>query len=102
MDNGTIKTVYKEKAATSIYNIGFYIEAKGYPVTANKFISELFDFGDSLQTFPDKYPICRKKVWANRKLRCAVFKKNYIFIYKLIGDELVIFNVVHSKTITLK
>jgi len=94
-----IKIIYKKRAADSISKIAFYIERKGYPITANRFTSELYKFGNSLAVFPDKYPVCRKGVWAKRNLRCAVFKKNYVFIYKLVNDELVIFNVVHVRTI---
>jgi len=99
MSKGIIKITYKKRSATSIYNIGLYIEDKGYPITANKFIDKLYEFGNSLANFPEKYPVCRKKVWVMRYLRCAVFKKDYIFIYKLINDELIIYNVVHTRTI---
>jgi len=59
----------------------------------------LFDFGESLADFSEKYPVCRKEAWVKRNLRCAIFKKNYIFLYKLVKNELVIFNVVHVRTI---
>lgn len=94
-----INITYKKRAAVSIYKIGFYIEDKGYPITAKNFINELYGFGNSLADFPAKYPICRKKAWVKRNLRCAVFKKDYIFVHKLIEDELVIYNVVHVSTI---
>ena len=99
MAKETIKITYKENAAISIYKFGFYINDKGYPITANKLIEKLYVFGNSLVIFPNKYPVCRKKVWAKRNLRCAIFNKNYIFIYKLINNELVIYNVVHTQTI---
>jgi len=99
MGEGITKITYKKRSAISIYNICLYIEDKGYPITANKFINKLYEFGNSLVNFPDKYPVCRKRAWARRNLRCAIFKKDYIFIYKLINDELIIYNVVHARTI---
>ncbi len=99
MSKGIIKIIYKKRAAISIYKTGLYIEDKGYPVTANRLIDKLYEFGNSLVDFSNKYPVCRKKVWAKRNLRCAIFKKDYIFIYKLINNELVIYNVVHVNTI---
>lgn len=93
------KVVYKQKAAISISLFAFYIENKGYPITATRFNNNLYEFGNSLANFPNKYPVCRKASWAKRNLRCAVFKKNYIFIYKLLEDELVVFNVVHASSI---
>jgi plasmid stabilization system protein ParE len=94
-----IKIIFKKRTAIAISNIALYIEGKGYPITANRFTVKLYKFGNSLAGFPDKYPVCRKKAWAKRNLRCAVFKKNYVFIYKLFNDELVILNVVHVLTI---
>ncbi|NOX87057.1 MAG: type II toxin-antitoxin system RelE/ParE family toxin [Chlorobi bacterium] len=95
-----IRITYKLPAIRSIAKIGNYIADKGYPKTADNFISELYKFGNSLKNFPEKYPICRKETWAKRNLRCAVFEKNYIFIYKLVRNKLVIFNVVHVLTIS--
>jgi len=96
MAKGIIKVTYKKRSATSIFNFGLFIEDKGYPITANIFINKLYEFGNSLADFPGKYPICRKRAWAMRNLRCAIFKKDYIFIYKLINNELIIYNVVHA------
>ncbi len=99
MEKREYKIIYKKSAAISISKIAHYIERKGYPITANRFTSKLYQFGNSLADFPKKYPICRKEVWAKHNLRCAVYNKNYIFLYKLINYELVIFNVVHVLTI---
>ena len=95
-----IGVTYKIPASRSIAKIGHYVAEKGYPESAANFISELYKFGNSLIIFPEKYPLCRKKPWARRHLRCAVFKKNYVFIYKLIKDKLVIFNIVHVLTVS--
>ena len=99
MDERQRKIVFRRRAIKKIGNVAIYIEGKGYPDTAKKFAAQLYDFGASLAGFPEKYAVCRKKAWAKRNLRCAIFKKNYIFIYKIINDELVIFNVVHARTI---
>jgi plasmid stabilization system protein ParE len=100
MGRKTIKITYKRRAAISIYKFWDYIAGKGYPITAHKFIGELYEFGNSLVEFPEKYTVCRKEAWVKRNLRCVVYKKNYIFIYKIFIDELVIYNVVHARTIT--
>ncbi len=78
MGKRAIKITYKKRAAISINKFGVYIEGRGYPITARKFIVELYEFGNTLADFPEKYQICRKKTWAKRNLRCAPFKKNYI------------------------
>ncbi|MBE9467303.1 MAG: type II toxin-antitoxin system RelE/ParE family toxin [Bacteroidetes bacterium] len=80
----------------SISRIAYYIAQKGNPENAIKFISKMKDFAYSLAIFPEKYPICRHISYAKRKYRCAVLKKYYIFIYKVIKNELVIFNIIHG------
>jgi plasmid stabilization system protein ParE len=86
---------YLPKASKAISRISFYLKGKGYPETAYKFNDELYDFGNSLVHFPEKYPFCRKPLLFKRKYRCAVFKKNYIFIYRVFKTKLVIYNVIH-------
>ena len=71
----TRKVVFRPRTIGKIRDIAIYIEGKGYPITAEKFIQQLFDFGESLADFPEKYPVCRKEVWAKRGLRCAVLKR---------------------------
>ncbi len=90
--------IYTPKAKKSIRNIAFYISEKGYPETAEKFADKLYDFGYSLATMPFGHPICRHKQLAKRKMRCAVFKKNYIFVYKVVKNTLYIYNVIHAMT----
>jgi len=96
MEKKKFKVKYEPKAEQSIFRISVYIAEKGYKETALKFNDILYNFGDSLALLPEKYPVCKKPILAKRKLRCAVFKKNYIFIYKIIKNELIIFNVIHS------
>lgn len=93
-----IKVIYAPKARTSINHITDYIEEKGYPATAEKFVQKLYDFGNSLAVFPERYPPCKQPQLVNRNMRCALFHKSYIFVYKRIKNTLVIFNVIHSKT----
>ncbi len=86
---------YLPKAAKSIPRISVYLTDKGYPDTAYKFNAELYGFGDSLVHFPEKYPFCRKPSFFKKEYRCAIYKKNYIFIYKPFKTKLVIYNVIH-------
>jgi plasmid stabilization system protein ParE len=99
MEEGKGKVVFGKRAIRNIGHTAIYIESKGFPDNAIKFANELFDFGQSLADFPEKYPVCRKKNWAKRNLRCAIFKKDYIFIYRVSQNELIIYNVVHTRTI---
>ncbi|MFH1319584.1 MAG: type II toxin-antitoxin system RelE/ParE family toxin [Bacteroidota bacterium] len=93
-----LKVIYKPRADRHIFEIMLYIAQKGYPDTAIQFYNELYNFGNSLVVFPEKYPISRHEKFRKRNLRCAPYK-NYIFIYEVSGDKLVIYNVVHGRAI---
>lgn len=92
-----MNVIFKEKAIDSIANIAFYISKKSFEERAYRFADRLYDFGNSLNNFPDKYPLCRFKMFAQRNLHCAVFENTYIFVYKVIKSELVIFDAIHGK-----
>lgn len=99
MGSKTEEIVYKPKAIKSIKEISKYIAEKGYPETAEKYSDRLFTFGESLLAFHEKYPFCRFPKLSKRNLRCAIFEQHYVFIYKKVRTELIIYNVVHSKTL---
>ena len=92
------EVIFRPKASNSIDKITIYIAQKGNPQRAEKFTEKLIGFGYSLAILPKKYPICKQRSLAKRKMRYAVFQRYYIFIYKLMGNTLVIYNVIHGKT----
>ncbi|OFX23091.1 MAG: hypothetical protein A2033_00045 [Bacteroidetes bacterium GWA2_31_9] len=94
-----LKVVYKPKADKQIYRIMMYINEMGYPETALNFAERLYQFGNSLGFIPEKFPICRHERYAKRLLHCAVFEHNYIFIYKTVRSQLVIYNIIHCSRI---
>ena len=94
-----MEVIIKERAQVSIRKIALYIFKKGYPDTAIKFAKRLENFALSLADFPDKHPICRQKSYAKRKYHCVPFESNYIFIYKLVDNKLIVLNVVQAARI---
>jgi len=88
--------VVKERAAVSMAEIMIYISKEGNPDRAYKLYEEFYAFIQTLSTFPNKYPVCRKPRLFKKNYRCAVFKKNYIFVYKPYKTKLVVYNVIHS------
>ncbi len=91
-----IEVFLKPSAERQITAIAIYISEKGYPQTAEKFANKLYLFAESLAILPLKYPVCRHPALAARNYRCALFNKTYVFIYKLLKDKLVIYQVVHA------
>ena len=88
MEKAKQEVVFKPKAEKFIFQFILYIEQQGYPQRAEKFGHALYDFGYTLNNYPDKYPICKQAKLAKHKLHCAVFHKNYIFVYKLVESTL--------------
>ena len=92
-----MKVILKPRAQRTISNLAFHISSKGYPETVVKFILRLEGFICSLANFPNKYPVSRHEAFAKRKLRQAVFEKNYIILFKPDKKDLTVFNVIHAK-----
>ena len=94
--NKKVKVIFRPKAEKSLFLIAFHIGMKGYPENAINFYQALIEFGDSLGIMPEKYNLCRHKIFAKYKYRCAVFKSTFVFIYKIKNKEVIIMNVIHS------
>jgi plasmid stabilization system protein ParE len=92
-----MKVITRPKAEKSIASIGAYISEKGYPDTAEEYLDRMKRFAQSLAISPDKYPICRFAKFAKENFHCATFEQNYIFVYKIIHKQIVIYNVIHGK-----
>jgi plasmid stabilization system protein ParE len=91
-----LEIVVKERAAVSMAEIMIYISKEGNPERAYKLYENFYAFIQTLNDFPNKYPVCRKPSFFKQNYRCAIFKKNYIFIYKTFKTKIVIYNVIHS------
>jgi len=96
-----VPVILKPRAEQSIVDISIFIAGNGNPERALSFMDSLYEFGYSLSIFPNKYPICKKLTLAKRNLHCAVFDKNYIFIYKVHNKRLVVYNVINARTYNL-
>ena len=97
MEKGKPEVVFLPKAEKSISRIFKYIAEQGYPVRAEKFHLRLYEFGLSLNDFPDKYAVCRHVIYKKQGMHCAIFEHNYVFVYKVIEHRLVIYNVIYAK-----
>jgi len=98
MGSTKIKIIWKPEAVVALQNIYDYIWECS-PQNAGLFVDSLIDFGDPLDNFPLKYAECRHQKFKIKNYRCAVFKKNWIFLYKVVQFELYIHNIIHARTI---
>lgn len=97
MEEEKFKVVFLPEASAAIEEVALYVEQKGYTETSEHYTERMVDFGFSLALFPEKYPLCRFKKFARKNLRCATFEQTYIFIYKIIHKQVIIYNVIHGK-----
>jgi len=91
------EVVFGKRVQTAIEITTLYIEEKGYPEIAVSFAARMIEFGFTLASFPEKYPLCRFQRFSKRNYRCAVFQSNYVFVYKQVKNQLRIYNIVQTK-----
>jgi plasmid stabilization system protein ParE len=89
------QVVYSGIAHEQILTIMLFIAKKGYPDTSIKFCDQLYDFGETLGSYPEKYTICHHNPFKKRNLRCAPFK-NFVFIYSVSEAAVTILAIIHS------
>jgi len=94
MEAREIKLFWHSSALRSIESIYNYI-AESNPANAIVFIDRMIKFGESLAVFPEKYGLCRVELLAKQNYHCAVFEKNYMFIFKVVEAKAIIYKIVH-------
>jgi len=95
----TYKVSWTRKSTATLRNIHRYVtEVKQEPQSANELYLALWKFGNELGTKPKGYPRLDDQKEASQQYFQAVYKKNYVFIFRL--DErkhmLYITNVHHA------
>jgi hypothetical protein len=61
-------------------------------------MGNLYEFSRSLAVLPLKYPVCKQPKLAKHNLHYAVYHKNYIFVYKIVKKQVVVYNIIHAHT----
>ena len=86
-----------EPAATAVAEIAWFIESKGMPQTAKKFVDDAFLFFEKLSDKRIQHRPCNYNRWKTLDYRCVPFKKKYIIAYLNLDEEIVICDFVSSK-----
>ena len=86
-----------ESAATAVAEIAWFIESKGMPQTAKKFVDDAFLFFEKLSDKRILHRFCNYARWETLGYRCVPFKKKYIIAYLNLDEEIVICDFVSSK-----
>lgn len=86
-----------EPAAIAVAEVAFFFESKGMPATAKKFTNEVFQFFDTLSTYPLDYMKCKYKRWSRLGYICVNYKKKYVIAYLSLEKEIIICDFVSAK-----
>ncbi len=78
---GKRKVTILDPAVREVAHIAFYIESKGLPATAKKFVDDTFDFFEHLSEETFTHRPCKFEEWSLLGYRCATFRKKYVVAY---------------------
>ena len=88
-----------EPAASAVAEIAYFIESKGLPQTAKKFVDEVFAFFDKLSDDVLVHKLCTYEEWRALNYRCVPYNKKYTIAYLSMKKEIIICEFVASKLI---
>jgi len=91
------KVTILEPAAVAVAEIAFFIEGKGMPQTAKKFVQETFSFFEKLSNELIEYRPCIYERWKDLNYHCITYKKKYIVAYISQEKEIIICDFVSAK-----
>lgn len=89
-----------EPAATAVAEIAWFIENKGLPQTAKKFVDNAFQFFGKLSDQRIVHKPCSYYKWRALGYRCVPYKKKYIVAYLSQEKEIVICDFVPAKLLS--
>lgn len=94
---GKRKVSILEPAADAVADIALFIEGKGMPETAKKFVDEAFEFFEKLSDERIEHKPCNyNNLWKYLDYRCVSYKK-YVVAYLSQQHEIIICDFVASK-----
>ena len=94
---GKRKVTILEPAVTSVAEIALFIESKGMPQTAKKFVDEAFAFFEKLSDDTIEHKPCSYSFWKILNYRCVTYKKKYVVAYLSQEKEIIICDFVSAK-----
>ena len=96
---GKRKVSILEPASSAVAEIAYFIESKGLPQTAKKFVDEAFEFFDKLSGDFSVHKPCVYEAWKKLNYRCVSYRKKYVVAYLSLKNEIVICEFVSAKLV---
>jgi len=97
---GKRKVSILEPAVTAVAEIAMFIETKGLPQTAKKFVDDVFLFFAKLADERLEHKPCSYNQWKHLQYRCVSYKKKYVVAYLSQAKEIVICDFVSAKLLS--
>jgi len=94
---GKRKITILETAAIAVAEVAFFIEGKGLPATAKKFIDEAFEYFEKLSDDIAEYRLCTNKKWKGLGYRCANYKGKYVVAFLSLEKEIIVCDFVAAR-----
>jgi hypothetical protein len=95
---GQKRVTILDPATDGVAEAAYFIESKGMPETAKKFVDSAFEFFDRLSDKTIEHHPCTYPLWKNLNYRCVTYKK-YTVAYLCFKNEIIICEFVPSKLI---
>jgi hypothetical protein len=96
---GQRKITIQTEVAEDIADIAYFIESKGLPETAIKFIKSVMNFIRNLDFDKIEFAICRDLERAELGLKCLPYNKKYTIVFYQLTDELIITEFIAAKMV---
>ncbi len=87
---GKRKVTIWDTAVNEVAKVSFFVEGKGLPETAKRFVNDAFSFFDKLADERIVHRPCTYPAWRKLTYRCATFRKKYTVAYLEHSTEIII------------
>jgi len=87
---GKRKITIPDPATEEVARVALFIEGKGLPQTAKRFVDDVFEFFDSHSDERKTHHPCRYPAWHLLNYRCVNFRKKNVVAYLDNIEEVII------------
>ena len=87
---GKRKVSILQEAATSVAKISYFIEGKGMPQAAKKFVDGVVEFFEAISIDTADHRHCSYARWKELGYQCVNYKKKYVVAYLSLQNEIII------------
>jgi hypothetical protein len=87
---GKRKVSILSNASEELAHIAYFIESKGLPDTAKKFVSDAFEFFETLSDNRLNHQLCKYQYWRMNDYKCKNYKRKFVVAFIEAETEIII------------